>query len=146
MDEGGALPVEYTCDGDSATPPLEWSGAPDGTAGYAVVMHHVPGPGDTHWYWVLWNVPADATAIESNADGVGDLGTNSVNGLNEYAPPCSQGPGEKDYVFSVYALSEQPDLPDPTTVTRQVLLDSIEGQVLDSAELNVTYSRDTEGL
>lgn len=146
MEEGDSLPADYTCDGNAATPPLEWSGAPDGTAGYAIVMHHTAGPGGTHWYWVLWNIPADTTAIESNADGVGDIGTNSVNGQNEYAPPCSQGPGEKEYVFSVYALAEQPDLADPTVVTRQVLLDSIEGQVLDSAELNVTYSRDADGL
>ncbi len=52
--EGGDLPVEYTCDGDGATLPLAWSGAPVGTVSYAVVMHHVAGPTDIHWYWVLY--------------------------------------------------------------------------------------------
>jgi phosphatidylethanolamine-binding protein (PEBP) family uncharacterized protein len=47
--EGGALPAEYTCDGASATLPLVWSGAPAGTRSFAVIMHHVAGPGDTHW-------------------------------------------------------------------------------------------------
>jgi phosphatidylethanolamine-binding protein (PEBP) family uncharacterized protein len=56
--EGGALPAEYTCDGASATLPLTWSGAPAGTRSYAVIMHHVAGPGDTHWYWVLYDIPA----------------------------------------------------------------------------------------
>ncbi len=144
MVEGGSLPVEYTCDGSSATPPLEWSGAPADTVGYAVVMHHVPGPGDTHWYWELWNIPADVTSLDTNADVPGDIGTNSVNEQNEYAPPCSKGPGEKVYTFTVYALSAQPELSDPSAVTRQVLLDAMEGQILDTAELNVVFSRGTE--
>jgi phosphatidylethanolamine-binding protein (PEBP) family uncharacterized protein len=143
MEEGGELPTEHTCDGGSATPPLEWSGAPDGTVGYAIAMHHVPGPGDTHWYWRLWNIPADVTSVETNTKEAGDIGTNSVNGANEYAPPCSQGPGEKTDTFTVYALSTQPDLPEPSMVTLEVLLDAIDGDVLDSAELNVIYDRDT---
>ena len=47
--EGGALPKEFTCDGSSATLPLTWNGAPTGTKSFAVVMHHIPGPGDSHW-------------------------------------------------------------------------------------------------
>ena len=39
--DGGRLPVEYTCDGAGSTLALEWSGAPNGTVGYAVIMHHV---------------------------------------------------------------------------------------------------------
>ena len=56
--EGGALPTEYTCDGVSSTLALAWKGAPTGTAGYAVIMHHVASPEDVHWYWVLFNLPA----------------------------------------------------------------------------------------
>lgn len=141
MDEGGVMPAEFTCDGSSSTPPLGWSGAPAGTIGYALIMHHVPGPGDTHWYWVLWDLPAELISLDVNATVAGSIGTNSVNSRNEYAPPCSKGPGTKTYTFTVYALDAQPDLPDPTTVTRQVLLDAILGHVLASAELNVTYTR-----
>ncbi|HNB41564.1 MAG TPA: hypothetical protein PLG52_08690, partial [Anaerolineales bacterium] len=39
--DGGQLPIEFTCDGDGSTLPLTWSGAPDGTQSYAVIMHHV---------------------------------------------------------------------------------------------------------
>jgi phosphatidylethanolamine-binding protein (PEBP) family uncharacterized protein len=92
--EGGALPSEYTCDGASATLPLAWSGAPAGTKGFAVIMHHVAGPGDTHWYWVLYDIPADVTNLSKNSVGIGTLGTNSVNGKAAYTPPCSKGPGE----------------------------------------------------
>ncbi len=78
--EGGTRPVAYTCDGDSATLPLTWSGAPTNTESFAVVMHHIPGSGDTHWYWVLYDIPADVTSLAQNSSGVGTLGNNSVNG------------------------------------------------------------------
>ncbi len=140
--EGGALPVEFTCDGDSATVPLAWSGAPEGTQSFAVVMHHVPGPGDTHWYWVVYNIPANITSLEKNSAGIGILGTNSVNGSTVYAPPCSKGPGEKVYTYTVYALSAEPQFSVPASaVSRDVLLDSINDITLASASLNVTYTR-----
>ncbi len=140
--EGGSLPAEYTCDGASATLPLSWEGVPDGTQSFAVVMHHVPGPGDTHWYWVLYDIPADVNNLSQNSVGIGTLGTNSVNGKTEYAPPCSKGPGEKAYTYTVYALSATPQFSVPATeVDRDRLLNVIQNITLASAELNVTYSR-----
>lgn len=140
--EGGALPVEYTCDGASATLPLAWSGAPTGTQTFAVVMHHVPGPGDTHWYWVMYNIPVNVTSLEKNVTGIGILGNNSVNRTTVYAPPCSKGPGEKIYTYTVYALSAEPQFSvSASDVSRDVLLDAIKNITLASASLNVTYTR-----
>lgn len=140
--EGGALPVEYTCDGNSATLPLTWNGAPSNTERFAIVMHHIPGPGDTHWYWVLYDIPADVTSLAQNSSGVGTLGSNSMNGETAYAPPCSKGPGEKVYTYTVYALSAQPQFSMPASeVSRSVLLEAIQDVTLASAELNVTYTR-----
>jgi len=144
VNEGGALPVVYTCDGDSATLPLVWEDAPVGTQSFAVAMHHIPGPGDTHWYWVMYDIPATTLALPQNVHGVGTLGTNSVNGRAEYAPPCSKGPGEKVYTYTVYALSAQPHFT-TTDVTRDVLLDAIADITLASAALNVTYNRSSGG-
>ena len=140
--EGGALPKEFTCDGSRATLPLTWNGAPTGTKSFAVVMHHVPGPGDSHWYWVVYNIPADITSLEKNSTGIGILGTNSVNGETKYAPPCSKGPGEKVYTYTVYALSAEPHISAADSeVSREVLLDAIQNITLASAALNVTYTR-----
>lgn len=140
--EGGALPTEYTCDGASATLALIWSGAPEETAGYAVVMHHAASPEDIHWYWVLYDIPVDVTSLPKNVTGIGMLGNNSVNGDAAYAPPCSEGPGEKVYTYTVYALSAHPQLSVPASqVTRSVLLEAIQDIILASAELNVTYTR-----
>lgn len=138
---GEAMPVEFTCDGDSSSPPLSWTKGPEGTVGYAVVMHHIPGPGDSHWYWVAYGIDADTTAIETNGSAIATLGTNSVNGKNEYSPPCSKGPGEKVYTFSVFALSQQPEFASGADVSRDVLLAAIEKSVLATATLDVTYDR-----
>jgi Raf kinase inhibitor-like YbhB/YbcL family protein len=140
--EGGTLPAEYTCDGASATLSLAWSGAPAGTKSYAVIMHHVASPDDVHWYWVLYDIPADVTSLPKNSQGIGTLGTNSVNDRTEYAPPCSKGPGPKVYTYTVYALSREKQLSVPASqVNRQVLLDAIRDITLASAELHVTYTR-----
>ncbi|HUM27461.1 MAG TPA: YbhB/YbcL family Raf kinase inhibitor-like protein, partial [Anaerolineales bacterium] len=136
------LSKEFTCDGSSATLPLSWSGAPTETKSFAVVMHHIPGPGDSHWYWVVYNIPADILSLEKNSTGIGTLGTNSVNGQTEYAPPCSKGPGEKVYTYTVYALSAEPQISlSASQVSREVLLDAIQNITLASAALNVTYTR-----
>ncbi len=140
--EGGALPTEYTCDGDSATLPLAWSGAPAETESFALAMSHVPGPGDTHWYWIVYDIPADVGALSKNSAGIGTLGTNGVNEKQEYAPPCSKGPGEKAYTYTVYALSAQPQFSVPASqVNLDVLLAAIQDITLASTELNVSYTR-----
>jgi phosphatidylethanolamine-binding protein (PEBP) family uncharacterized protein len=139
---GGALPKEFTGDGSAATLPLEWSGAPAGTASFALLMHHVDPQGKTKWYWVLYDIPADVHSIPRNVKGVGTLGNNSVNGQVGYAPPHSKGPGAKTYVLTLYALSAAPKLNvPPEQVDRETLLAAMKGLTLASAELKVTYDR-----
>ncbi len=142
--EGGALPKDYTGDGSSATLPLAWSGAPARTRSLALVMHHAA-PDGIKWYWILYNIPPEMDRLPKNVQGVGTLGSNSVNPHVGYAPPHSKGPGPKKYTYTLYALSAPPkiDYP-PAKVTRDVLLAVMQGLVLGSAELNVIYSRDGE--
>ena len=144
MTAGGTYPTKFTCDGASTAPSLDWSGAPSDTTSYAVVMHHVPGPGQVHWYWVIYGIDRSVTHIDQGVSItglLGTLGTNSVNGRNAYAPPCSKGPGAKTYTFTVYALSKSPVFASGGAVSRQVLLDAIADTTLGTAALAVTYSR-----
>jgi phosphatidylethanolamine-binding protein (PEBP) family uncharacterized protein len=141
MANGGSLPVEYTCDGTSLSPPVAWSGAPAATVSYAVVMHHEPGSGDAHWYWVLYDIAPTVDHIDAGAAPVAKVGTNSVNGRSEYAPPCSKGPGKKLYTITVYALSKRTALADPSAVSRDVLLAAVDGTVLAEAHIDFTYDR-----
>jgi len=140
--EGGVLPVEYTCDGASSTLALNWSGAPDGTVSYAVLMDHIASSTDIHWYWILYDIPVGINSLPKNTTGIGILGTNSVNDKLEYAPPCSKGPGSKTYTYTVFALSAEPQFSVETDqINREAFLAAVQGITLASAELNVTYSR-----
>jgi Raf kinase inhibitor-like YbhB/YbcL family protein len=140
--EGGQLPVEFTGDGASATLPLEWTGVPEDTKSFAVVMHHMDPEGKAKWYWVLYDLPANTRSLPKNVSGVGSLGNNSVNGRTEYAPPHSKGPGAKTYVYTVYALSVPVKLDGPSAqVSREVLLAAMEDSILAKAELRVVYTR-----
>lgn len=137
------LPKEYTCDGESATLPLEWDGFPENTKSFALMIRHEASPTDIHWYWVLYDIPSSVHSFPKNVSGIGTLGNNSVNGKTEYAPPCSQGPGPKKYTYTIYALSEVVNLSVPNSeVSREVLLDAIKDITLASATLDVIYSRD----
>jgi len=139
--DGGALPVEFTGDGDSATLPLAWHSAPNGTKSYALIMHHVA-PDMTKWYWMLYNIPPEVQALPKNVHGVGIPGTNSVNHQTVYAPPHSKGPGKKTYILTVYALDAPMHLTVPSDqVTRDVLLQAMDGHILGQTELHVTYDR-----
>jgi len=140
--DDGTLPKEFTGDGDSATLPLEWNGAPAGTKSFAVIMHHIPGPGDVKWYWILYNIPAETKDLPKNVKDIGILGNNSVNGRTEYAPPHSKGPGPKTYIYTVYALSEPVKMDvAPSAVTRDILLAAMKPFILATAELRVVYTR-----
>ena len=138
---GSALPVDFTCDGAKASPPLAWSGAPAGTAQFALMMTTLALDGEK-WNWVLYDIPASATSLERNSAGVGTAGLTSDGPLLAYSPPCSQGPGAKTYTFTVYSLSAGPSLPAQAgQVSGPVLTAAIANLTLASSQLNVTYTR-----
>lgn len=138
----GILPVEFTGDGKSISPPLEWAGAPEVTQSYALIMHHLDPSGQTKWYWTLYNLPADTRSLVKDTRGVGTMGNNSVNRRAGYAPPHSKGPGAKTYVLTLYALSEPLQISTPPEQTnRNVLLAAMKDRVLATAELKVVYTR-----
>src|SRR5689334_24976344 len=100
------IPDEHTSNGEDSAPAIEWSGVPDGTKSFALVVHDPDAPlvdGFTHW--VAYNIPGEATGVEQ---GGGDVtnGQNSMGnaGYNGPAPP--EGHGTHHYYFWVYALDD----------------------------------------
>lgn len=138
----GVLDTKYTCDGQSYAPPLTWKNAPTGTKSYAVIMHHIPTTGEKHVYYVVYKLPTTQNLLPENNTTIGSFGINTVNGKNSYSPPCSQGPGAKVYILTVYALSSEPIIPPTTTkVTMDILLEAIKSTTLAKSELSVSYTR-----
>jgi phosphatidylethanolamine-binding protein (PEBP) family uncharacterized protein len=139
---GGTLPAEYTCDGAGATIELSWANVPAGTREFALLMTTLPGDGTTKWNWVLYRIPATAGGLAKNTSGVGVLGVGSDGPTATYQPPCSQGPGAKVYVFTIYALSGAPTLTGSASqVTGAALTAAIAPITLGSASLSLSYSR-----
>ncbi|MCG6200016.1 YbhB/YbcL family Raf kinase inhibitor-like protein [Psychromonas antarctica] len=172
----GTLPIQFTCEGEGISPPLNWSGTPDGTESFVVIMDHMPGhgpepktasneknkpvpkvanreentpppkspksrgPEGLRWYWTMYNIPAEISGIKSG-QSVGTLGSNVVNDNNEYAPPCSKGPGPKNYTFHLYALSSALELAHSDKVSEATLRKRLSGLVLGSDSLTVTFAR-----
>ena len=47
--DGGAIPARYTCDADDISPPLAWSGVPQGTVALALIVDDPDARGWIHW-------------------------------------------------------------------------------------------------
>jgi phosphatidylethanolamine-binding protein (PEBP) family uncharacterized protein len=100
FEDFGTIPKVYTCDGQSISVPLSWSGAPKGTAWLAVTVIDPAGP-VTHWYVI--DIPAATTGIKQGASY-----PNSTPGkqVTSWVGMCPQGgPDIPDtYQFTVYAM------------------------------------------
>lgn len=144
--DGEKLPVEFTGDGASASPPLTWTGAPRGTQTFVLIMHHLDPEGRTKVYWLMHDIAPQTTGVAKNAADFGKMGVSTVHDRVEYAPPHSQGPGEKKYVLTLFALSAKPNLADAAQpVTFEPLLAAMKGKVLAAADLTVLYARPAGG-
>lgn len=133
----GTIPSRYTCDGDNISPPLAWSGAPDGTAAFALIVDDPDARGWIHW--LATDLPADADALDEGVSGTA-AGTEGRTdfGRTGYGGPCPPS-GSHRYSFEVFALSEPLGLPDGFSADE--LRSAMEGKVLASGRLTATYRR-----
>ena len=143
VDQG--IPKQYTCDGKDISPPLHWSGVPEGTQSLVLIVDDPDAPDPaapkmTWVHWVLYNLPAASSglseAVQDNALPSGTLsGTNSWD-LIGYGGPCPPI-GRHRYFFKLYALDNT--LPDLDSPDKDKLLESIQGHVIAETVLMGTY-------
>lgn len=132
--EGGTIPGRHTCDAEDVSPPLEWSGAPDGTAAFALIVDDPDARGWIHW--LVADIPADKAALEEGVAAGVEGGTDF--GRTGYGGPCPPS-GSHRYVFEIFALSEPLGL--SPGFTADELRGAMEGKVLASGRLTGTYRR-----
>ncbi|MFB3828922.1 MAG: YbhB/YbcL family Raf kinase inhibitor-like protein [Bryobacteraceae bacterium] len=104
--EGGIIPELYTCEGADLSPSLEWSGEPNRTESFALIVDDPDAPAGVWTHWLLWDI---AASVRSLAQGYkpGKLGVSGTNdfGRQGYGGPCPpRGHGPHRYFFKVYAL------------------------------------------
>ena len=134
--EAGAIPPEHTCDGADTSPPLAWSGVPDGTAEFALLVEDPDAGGFVHW--VLSGIPGDRRELAAGeGDGVGLPGRNDFRRTG-WGGPCPPS-GEHRYVFTLIALDAPLDLGDGATA-RDVRAAADESG-LGEAQLTGVYTR-----
>jgi len=143
----GEIPKHYTCEGEDVSPPLAWSGVPEGTLSLALVVDDPDAPDPaapklTWVHWVLYNLPPTAgvlpEAIEREA-----LPPGTLEGLNDWNRPGYGGPcppiGRHRYFHKLYALNTV--LTSLDSPTKEQLVKAMEGHILAQTELIGTYQK-----
>ena len=143
----GEIPVRFTCEGEDLSPPLAWSGAPEGTKSLALIVDDPDAPDPeapkTTWvHWVLYDLPASATALPEAVKPVA-LPAGTREGTNDWKRTGWGGPcppvGRHRYFFKLYALDAA--LGDLGRPTKAALEKAMAGHVLARAELVGTYQK-----
>ena len=135
FEDGGEIPRECGYKNGNKIPPLTISGIPEGTKSLTLIMDDpdAMGAGGKGWvHWIVWNI--DPTATESLQD--------ATEGMTDFGEVGYGGPAPPDkrhtYVFKLYALDCELDLPNESTKTD--LEKAMEGHIIEQATLTGTYA------
>lgn len=140
---GQAIPAEHTCDGRNDSPPLRWTGVPDGTKSFALICDDPDAPGG--WvHWVLYNLPATARELPARVPALEKLPDGAGQGVSDfkrlgYGGPCPPPGKQHRYFFKLHALDR--DLKLKPMATKPALLEAMKGHVLADATVMGTYER-----
>ena len=139
--EGGLIPIVYTCDGKDISPPLAWQGAPEGTRSYALILDDPDARNFVHW--LIFNIPGAQSDLSEDVVRADQLENGARQGKNSwgrtgYGGPCPPS-GTHHYRFVLYALDATLNLPAGADRTR--LEAAMRGHTLAQAQLIGRYSR-----
>jgi Raf kinase inhibitor-like YbhB/YbcL family protein len=141
--EGAMIPKKHTCDAEDISPDLKWSGVPQGAKSLALICDDPDAPVGTWVHWVLFNIPADVTALPAGIPADATLKNGARHGKNDfrklgYGGPCPPG-GTHRYYFKLYALDTVLNLEGGSTKAQ--LLAAMKGHILAEGQLMGKYKR-----
>ena len=133
--DGDEIPRECGYKNGNEAPPLAINGIPEGTKSLTLIMDDPDAMGAVGkvWvHWVVWNIDPTATEnLQDATEGMTDIGEVGYGGP---APPDKR----HTYVFKLYALDCELDLPNESTKTD--LEKAMEGHIIEQATLTGTYA------
>ena len=144
FDDGAAIPVKHAQPGHDVSPPLTWTGAPDSTVSFVLVLHDAnaaigDGTGDL-LHWLVWNIPGSATSLAEGAPQGGQRADGSrqisATGPNYRGPAAPASGPPHHYVFELYALDTMLDVPAvgaAPAATRTAVMSAMAGHVRGKA-------------
>ena len=141
--EGTMIPRKFTCDDIDISPPLRWSGVPEGTKTFAIICDDPDAPMGTWVHWVLFNLPGNIREIPEGMSQQEMLPNGARQGTNDfgkigYGGPCPPG-GTHRYYFKIYALAKKLDV--EAGITKDELLQAMQGSILSEEKLMGKYRR-----
>lgn len=147
FENNGTIPARYTCDGQDCSPPLSWTGVPDGTKSLVLIVDDPDAPDPnapkkTWAHWLLYNISPTATGLVEDL-AVADLPAGTLQGANDWQRTGYGGPcppiGRHRYYHKLFALNSF--LPDLKLPTRAVLERAMQNRVIEKTELIGLYQR-----
>ncbi len=140
FEAGGVIPRKYTGEGEDVSPPLEWTGLPEGTREVALICDDPDAPmPEPFVHWVVYKIPADKAGLPEGSPEGALEGPNGFDRIGYGGPMPPEGHGTHHYHFKVYALDAE--LEATPGLSKDKLLAAMEGHVLDEGELVGTYER-----
>ena len=141
--EGGMIPPKYTCDGADVSPPLSWTGVPEGAISFVLICEDLDAPMGTWVHWVLYDLPAAVHGLPEHVPAEGQPKTGGRQGMTDfrrigYGGPCPPG-GTHRYFFKLLALGRMLGL--PAGQTQKQVERAIRGDALAEARLMGRYRR-----
>jgi len=116
------------CVGENVSPQLSWTGVPEGTKSFALLIEDPEGRGGNGvHHWVAYGIPASVTSFaEGEVSKPSDkyVGGKSTLGLGTYFGPCTPPGAPHHYTFILVATDLDPKELSPG-LTREELLAKI---------------------
>jgi len=149
--DGARLPEQHVFNGwgltgGNVSPQLSWSGAPEGTKGYAVTCFDPDAPTPCgFWHWLLVGIPADVTTLDAGAGTANEAPKGAFHLANDFgdkmydgaAPPA--GDQSHRYLFAVHALDTD-DLGLDDTASAAVTAFTMVMHTLARGVISATYT------
>ena len=133
--DGDEIPRECGYKNGNEVPPLAINGIPEETKSLTLIMDDPDAMGAVGkvWvHWIVWNIdPTVTESLQDATEGMTDFGEVGYGGP---APPDKR----HTYVFKLYALDCELDLPNESTKTD--LEKAMEGHIIEQATLTGTYA------
>jgi Raf kinase inhibitor-like YbhB/YbcL family protein len=105
-------PQNPNCVGDNVSPQLSWTGAPEGTKSFALLMEDPEGRGGAGvHHWVAYGIPPSVTSFAEGEVGKATdkyVGGKSTQGVGFYSGPCTPPGTPHHYTFVIIATDLDP--------------------------------------
>lgn len=138
---GGTIPDRHSKQRGNVSPPLSWTGVPEGTVSLALIVDDPDAPSGRFVHWVLYGISPGTTELAEHLPPAARLSSGARQGVNGFGERGYGGPqppsGTHRYCFHLYALDTEADM--PAGLSRQQLDGAIEGHVIEEAQLMGTY-------